>query len=39
MAYGPVRTMALAILAAWRLAEASQPLQWLVHGAPSDDTC
>ena len=38
MAYGPVRAIALEILAEWRLAEASQPFwQWLAQGVPSDD--
>jgi hypothetical protein len=35
---GPVRAMALEILAEWRLTEASQPFRhWLGQGAPSDD--
>jgi hypothetical protein len=38
IADGPVRAMALEVLAEWRLAEASQPFQhWLAQGAPSDD--
>lgn len=38
IAYGPVRAIALEILAEWRQAEASQPSwQWLAQGAPSDD--
>jgi hypothetical protein len=38
IADGPVRAMALEVLAEWRLAEASQPFQhWLAQGATSDD--
>jgi len=38
IADGPVRAMALEVLAEWRLAAASQPFQhWLAQGAPSDD--
>ena len=38
IADGPVRAMAIEILAEWRLAEASRPFQhWLAQGAPSDD--
>jgi hypothetical protein len=37
-ATGPVRAMALEVLAEWRLAEASGAFQsWLGQGAPSDD--
>lgn len=35
---GPVRAMALDILADWRLARSSTEFRsWLEHGAPSDD--
>ena len=35
---GPVRAMALEILAEWRLAEVPGPFQnWLRNGSPSDD--
>jgi len=38
IADGPVRAMALEVLAEWRLAAASRPFQhWLAQGAPSDD--
>ena len=38
IADGPVRAMALEVLAEWRLAAASQPFRhWLAQGAPSDD--
>jgi hypothetical protein len=37
-ASGPVRAMALELLAEWRLAESPGAFQrWLVEGAPSDD--
>jgi hypothetical protein len=37
-ASGPVRAMALEVLAEWRLAAAPGAFQsWLVRGAPSDD--
>ncbi len=37
-ASGPVRAMALEVLAEWRLAETPGPFQrWLGQGAPSDD--
>jgi hypothetical protein len=35
---GPVRAMALEVLAEWRLAEVPGPFQtWLRNGSPSDD--
>ena len=38
IADGPMRAMALEVLAEWRLAAASQPFRhWLAQGAPSDD--
>lgn len=38
-ASGPVRAMALEVLAEWRLAEALGAFRsWLSEGAPSDDT-
>lgn len=38
-ASGPVRAMALSILAEWRFAQVSEPFRaWLSEGAPSDDT-
>ena len=38
-ASGPVRAMALEVLAEWRLAEAPGAFRsWLSEGAPSDDT-
>ncbi|MBI1967051.1 MAG: hypothetical protein HYS40_03590 [Gemmatimonadetes bacterium] len=38
-ASGPVRAMALSVLAEWRLARESPEFQdWLRRGAPSDDT-
>jgi hypothetical protein len=37
-AEGPVRAMALEVLAEWKLATASPAFyQWLMQGAPSDD--
>jgi hypothetical protein len=37
-ASGPVRAMALDVLADWRLAQSSAVFRsWLEHGAPSDD--
>jgi hypothetical protein len=37
-ASGPVRAMALEVLAEWRLAQASGTFRnWLSHGAPSED--
>jgi hypothetical protein len=36
---GPIRAMALEVLAEWQLATASPAFwQWLQQGAPSDDT-
>lgn len=38
-ASGPIRAMALSLLAEWRLAQVSEPFRtWLAEGAPSDDT-
>jgi hypothetical protein len=38
VASGPVRAMALEVLAEWRLAERPGPFRtWLTDGAPSDD--
>src|SRR5919109_633518 len=38
VASGPVRAMALDVLAEWRLAQSSAVFRsWLEHGAPSDD--
>jgi hypothetical protein len=38
MPSGPVRAMALEVLAEWRLAERPGPFRsWLTDGAPSDD--
>ena len=38
IADGPMRAMALEVLAEWRLAAASRPFRhWLAQGAPSDD--
>lgn len=38
LAAGPLRAMALEVLAEWRLATASPAFrQWLTQGAPSDD--
>ena len=37
-ASGPMRAMAMDILAEWRLAQSSRDFRnWLNHGAPSDD--
>lgn len=37
-ASGPIRAMALEVLAEWRLAQSSEAFRsWLDHGAPSDD--
>jgi hypothetical protein len=38
LANGPVRAMALDVLAEWRMAESSARFRgWLEQGAPSDD--
>jgi hypothetical protein len=39
VASGPVRAMALDVLAEWRLAQSSEVFRsWLEQGAPSDDS-
>jgi hypothetical protein len=38
-ASGPIRAMALDVLAEWQMAQESSAFRsWLAHGAPSDDT-